>query len=367
MNTEILNIHSKFGFNKKSISNFRFNFNEIKNIVELKLISIEIPKTIYQFTNKRDNNKFKITVNSIEYNFILPEGNHSTISLIVEIKNFFTNNSIPVDITFNINTLKVKIISLSPLPFTINFKNNTLYTQLGIILGFEEDIYENVTEIENNGSITLDIDKYFLLYLNGLGYLNFNNRTYFTKIVLEKKVFDIIYLEQGNENRLYKFNQPVDLNYFDVILDDEFGHNLDLNGIELSLSIEVKFINNSYLKNFYDNFQYNEGLSKIMLHDQMLKYYFNKSKDIKIEENKDILISMVEQPGAILLKMLLEYKDKFDKSLEEKDKPLKIVKDNIENELLSPNKLAIEKYKKDIINKKNKINEINEIKKKIKY
>lgn len=365
MNSELLNIHSKYGFNKRSVSNFRFTFNEIKNIVELKLISIEIPKTIYQFTNKRDNNKFKITINSVDYIFTLSEGNHSAISIIVEIKNFITNNSLPLDVTFNVNTLKIKFIALSVLPFTIDFKNDTLYTQLGKILGFEEDLYENLTELENNGSITIDIDKYFLLYLNGIGNLKFNNKTYFTKIVLDKKVFDIIYLEQGNESKNYKFNQPIDLNYFDIILDDEFGNNLELNGIEMSMTIEVKYVNNSYLKYFLENFQYNEELSKMMLYDQMLKYYYNKSKNIKIDKNDELLISMVDKPGAILLKMMSEYKDN---SLDKKDTPIKTLEDNyISNELLSPNKIAIEKYKKDILQKKNKINEINKIKNKFIY
>jgi hypothetical protein len=360
MNSDILNIHTKKILNKKSISNFEFSFNEIKNIIKINLLSLEIPKTIYYFTNKRDNNNFYIIIGATQYDFVLSEGNHTPTSIVSEINNFLlTIPSTPITITFNPNNNI--IIFNSTTQFSIYFENSTIYPQLGKLLGFEENEYENINSLQNNSNIIVDTDKYFLLYLNGFGNLKFENNTYFCKLVSNRLSFTLNYVDRGNIDKKYTFKQPVNLDKFHIRILDEFGNDIDFNGIDISLSLEIKYINNSYLKKYYENFQYDIELSNKILYDYQLKYFYNKSKKIKIEDNEEIINSLVKSPGVVLLKMLSDYKDT---SLDKKDtqpKPLE------NNPILSANQIAIQKYKEKIKEEQNKINEISNIKNKFIY
>ena len=90
MDYNYVNIDSKFIKNKISDSNFTFNFdNEIKNVIEINMSSIEIPNSSFLFQNFKDNTHFKLNVNNNEYKFYLIEGNYRLNTLYDLLNSFY--------------------------------------------------------------------------------------------------------------------------------------------------------------------------------------------------------------------------------------------------------------------------------------
>jgi hypothetical protein len=375
MDSIIFNINTRDIEIKKSTTNFIFNFDlysfpKIKNVIEVRLLSIELPKTIYYFTNKRDNNNFTIVIDEVEYKFVLPEGNYSIEDLLSEIFEFL--DTIDGGIFTYYFESKIKLLSITcNTNFSIYFKNTTNYTQLGKLLGFEQDEYIDVCSIQNNNKILVDTDKYFLFYLNGFGHLIYNNNNYFAKLVLQDQLTYINYINRGNIDKFYKFDQPVDLDKFEIKILDEIENEIDLNGLNVSLSLEIKFIKNNYLKLYYQNNIYDSELSKLMLHDNMLKYFYDKTKLVDFEPTENIIENIYSKPGAKLLHILSQHTYNFTESMVNNENSTSNKKLLDETKILSAEEKSklryMEEMKRKKIEKLKEKSKIKEIKNKFVY
>ncbi len=257
MNSFILNIDSR-NSQKKTDSSFKYKLNNVlKNAIEVKLSSIEIPKSQYFFTKKKDNNNFIITIKSKEYKFNLGYGNYSIDEIIKKISDFLQ----PLDVKIILQDNK-KISFQSENNFDINFENTTKYNSLGKILGFNQLKYENKLLITSESSYNLDM-KYLLLKINNFGNLIIDNKNYFTKIQNNKNY----------EGEIFEINQPINISQFDIEINDYLGNNIELNGLDVSLTLEIKILKNELLKKYFQNTYYDKNLISLIVKDNMLKYY----------------------------------------------------------------------------------------------
>jgi hypothetical protein len=280
METIILNIDSKF--RDKDIypnsTNFKYRLDvPIKNVIEIILTSVRIPNTSYLISPKKGNNK--LTVNNIE--LTIAEGNYDINNLISAIQTLIINN-VNNDIKLELNPItgKIKFFSNSNSNFTVSFYKTTEYGSLANILGFTElDISGNIfllndDEYIGNNVINIFDDLYYLLKINDIGSVYNNNNKYFAKILSRQSKNFVDY--EGNHEFVSKnfiFEQPIDLEIFNIQLFDYLNNNINLNGLDIDLTLEIKSVRNNLLKQYKELNFYDEELMKLILNDQMLKYY----------------------------------------------------------------------------------------------
>ncbi len=286
MDNRIYNIDSKFRNTTSypSSNNFVFNkmdgvnpdgltytvepFNE-KNVIEMKISSLELPNTIYYIQSTKGNNI--IELNGV--NVVVPDGSYSK----AELTSYLQTNMAGVNITISSTTNKVTIVNNGGGPITFP-ASGTSYLSLGEVLGYLS------TDTINNAGATLTgtntmVDpqiKYFFLKINDYGNIINKNRRYVSKIVTDSQSrFDDINQETfikiiGNN---IKFEQPVDIPKLQISLEDEFGNLVSLNGVDWSFSLEVVIITNTILKNYNEIRFYSDEVMDRILKAKMLSYY----------------------------------------------------------------------------------------------
>lgn len=252
METIVLNIDSSTNNSK-----FKFKLNGlIKDTIEIKISSIEIPKSQYFFTTKKSNNYFVLIIGSKKYKFELNNGNYEINDLYNLIKTFLNFYNINLKLENNKFTFE------SEINFSIDFTNSSKYESLGKILGFKKNVYNDIKILKSENFFKIN-KKYLLLKINDYGNYNINNNTYFTKINIES--------DYQGEN--FKFNQPINISQLNFELNDYLGNNIELNGGNISLTIEIKFLKNGLLKKYFQNTHYDKNLIDLIVKDNMLKYY----------------------------------------------------------------------------------------------
>ena len=152
------NFNSCFRHNYYTSSSTDFQYLlpcEIKNVVSLRLASIEIPNVWYLFSHKQKNNTFSICVklNGIieKYNIVIHDGNYDNESLQDYLNNTFFYQS-GLD-----NLLKYIRFSIDPFNFKTKFEiidDMDIDCSLTFSLAFIEDINDNIEtcdiQIETN-------------------------------------------------------------------------------------------------------------------------------------------------------------------------------------------------------------------------
>lgn len=293
MENIILSIDTKLVENKKSISNFNYKLPHVfKNVVEISLTSVEIPNSIYVFNNNNNNVYFLLTIRDINFRFYLKNGNYDLKELYdnlseffntIESYDFFDNSYIKIDFRFDVDIARFKINSNTP--FSIYFYNSDTNYTLGRMLGFSNDKYEDVSNLTGENIPDIIGDKYIMMKINDYGNVYHNNQQYFSKILINKESYEMIF---GNQHRYitksYKFKNPVNIDNLDIKFEDSFGRELDFNGIDLSFTLEFKIVVNDMMKQFYQKFNYDHELMKYILHDSMLKFFTDNGEDFNVKE-----------------------------------------------------------------------------------
>ena len=297
MDSIILSIDTKLIKNKKSISEFVYELpNKVTNAISITLSSIEIPNSIYVFNSKRNNEMFYFTFKKITYRFYLKQGNYDLKELYDEIAIFFNNietkliadDYTQIYFSFDINTARFKIGCNQK--SSIIFANYDDYYSLGRLLGFAQPTYDDVTEIIGEYIPDIIGDKYIFMKMNNFGNILHNNTKYFSKIIINKESYEMIYNSQHKYiTKKFQFNQPTNISKLYFRFEDYMGSLVSFNGLDLSFTLEIKFIKNIGLKPFYEKFNYDEDLMRMILMDSMMKYYqpddnklsmYNQLKDI---------------------------------------------------------------------------------------
>lgn len=273
MDNIIINVNSKFvDKDKYTSSDFVYHLNqELKNIAYIKLGSIEFPSTNYNFLNKKGNTSFTIGDGTFEETITLQDGNYTSDTIISTIQEFLDTINVTrtknYEIDININT--GKIIFTSDDTVNINFNSkDTGYGSLGEHLGFSENTYTNTTITAEN-VINLNTPLYNFLKINDIENIIDNKvSNAFAKIILTSGKYD--FTIEGKDDYVSKqkvFRSPINLNKLKIQIVDHMDNIIDLNGYDLTLTLEVGYI---YDKKLYESIN-NRGIPN---GDNRLKYYY---------------------------------------------------------------------------------------------
>tara|TARA_B110000902_G_scaffold259986_1_gene332167 strand:- start:126 stop:1049 length:924 start_codon:yes stop_codon:yes gene_type:complete len=290
MNNYIFSIDTKLIKEKDSISNFVYEFPfQLKNVIEINLSSVEIPNSIYVFTESKDNDYMVLKIHEQNFRFYLPNGNYDIKELYdnlnkffneIEKYQFFEKEFVQIGLAFDVDIAKFKINS--NVPFSLYFYNSTEYQSLGTLLGFAKMKYENVQYLVSELIPDIIGDKYIFMKINDFGNVYHNDNQYFSKIIIDKESFEMIFNSQHTYiTKEYRFKNPVNLNNIKVKFEDYLGNLINFNGVDLSFTLEVKTINtikNKIINKFYSSFSYDPAFLKLILHDAMLKHYLGDKK-----------------------------------------------------------------------------------------
>jgi hypothetical protein len=278
-----LNINSCFRSNyyQSNPTDFLYNLpTEIKNVLSMRLLSIEIPNSWYLFSSKKKNNIFYIIVhnkckkNDELYTIEIPDGNYSFEHLENYLNNkYFCDSGIdyPLEkIKFSINQYSLKsnfkvIQEDCDVSYTYSLKfsleiNDTIVNTAGWILGFRLGNYVNITDLYSEGLFDAGGDRYVYLCINDFHYNNnTSNMVCFDNNILNEDVLAKIPMKNGklslilndNNNTLAKmrrYNGPINLSKLQIKLLDQYGSIIDLNNMDYSFTLELQLL--------YENFNF---------------------------------------------------------------------------------------------------------------
>ena len=266
---------------------------EIKNVLSMRLASIEIPNAWYLFSKLKKNNFFEIDINETflepntdnkpvkkyHYLIIIPDGNYDIDSLQHYLNNTYfyqseiTSNTPLKYIQFSIDPVSLKsCFTLLPpiqqnsntfsftLKFIENINQNAMST-MGWLLGFRLGTYIGIQDcIVSEGLFDAGGDRYIYVCINDFQYNNNNsNIVCFDKSILNEDVIAKIPMINGklslivNDNnqvlaKLRRYNGPITLSRLQIKILDHFGYVIDLNNMDYSLTLELQIL--------YENFNF---------------------------------------------------------------------------------------------------------------
>lgn len=281
--SQFKNLHLNSCFRENKIRSTSSNFNlyfptEVRNVVSLKLASIEIPNSWYLFSSKKKNNTFTIQIflknpetlayTTFEKKICIPSGNYDIESLQNRINSCFDmcdEISIFQYMCFDIDpiNLQCKFSFKNGIPedthFSVLFnteESNNLINSAGWILGFRHDKYTNIkTCIKSEGLFDGGGDRYIYFCIDDFQYnRNESNIICFDESSMDKSVLAKIpmingklslVVEQNLSDSLVKtriYNGPVNLKKINVKLIDKFGEIIDLNHMDFSFTLEIEIL-----------------------------------------------------------------------------------------------------------------------------
>lgn len=282
----VISVDSRFRTNRQDVnSDFLFKLvNRVKNVVSVRLSSIEIPNTWYTFANCRGNISFVIststqnpdgTYSTKAFTVTIPEGNYSLDTnldnCLQTVLATAMNTAVPgKQFSVVLNSISGLITISANDEFTLDFTSGPFAGRidnwgLGYNLGFRDGPppYGNFTSTrvtpyaESVTAVALpDIlgSNYVFLSLNAdwrvveHNHPDHSNLASFAKIVVDVNKNDIIYDNGSNLlTKTYNLKQPTDISSFKISLFDEYGQFLNLKGGEVSLTLEVTEVLHSAL------------------------------------------------------------------------------------------------------------------------
>jgi hypothetical protein len=279
-----LNLNSCFRNNyfQSNPTDFLYNLPvEIKNVISMRLVSIEIPNSWYLFSSKKKNNifyvivydkvnktekKYKIEIDDGNYNFENIE-NYLNTKYFCESEIDYPLNNIKFSINSNslksmfeiINDDNTSDVYTYSLQFSLNINQNII-NSAGWILGFRLANYIDIKNQISEGLFDAGGDRYLYLSITDFQYNNnTSNIVCFDKNILNEDVIAKIPMDNGklsliindNNNNLAKirrYNGPINLSKLQIKLLDQYGSVIDLNNMDFSMTIEVELL--------YENFNF---------------------------------------------------------------------------------------------------------------
>jgi len=276
--TKLVNVHLDSCFRDKYYNSNPCNYvyqlpKQFKNVVSMKLASIEIPNAWYLFSHIKKNNTFTIEIKEdgvcSVYHIVIPDGNYNSDSLtaFLNMKYFYQSMTVSplqyISISVNEynNKTQFELIGTAPanITFSLHFTNDNTENMIetcGWILGFRLARYLGIEDmILSEGLFDAGGDRYIYLAINDYQY-NYNETNIIcfdkssiedytlAKIPLLNGKFSLI-IEENDKNPLVKirqYNGPVNLSKFEIKVLDKYGGIVDLNFMDFSFSLELELL-----------------------------------------------------------------------------------------------------------------------------
>lgn len=299
----IINVDSRFRSScLDPTTSFTYNLEHpYRNLIRLRIASIEVPNMFYTFTTK--NNSFILKAYDITnivrvVTITIREGNYTSIELITAIQQQLDTmlrdpfgifiiaelDNVTAKVTFtNYGVASYPVTGSSPTPTSsaqpfildfissspVNIKKRKHNYGLGYNLGFRlytyktslTKTYSGLTAYYLVAEACLDTvgDTYMLLAIND--YHNVEQKTdtnylqCVAKIIIREEKYTVIY-DDGSSllSNDIVFPSPTDLKILQVKLLDPYGDVIDLCGMNFSFSLEITEVLNTKLYDFYRNY-----------------------------------------------------------------------------------------------------------------
>lgn len=301
----ILNVDSRFRNNQKDLStDFSLRLaHPYKNVIRIRVASVEIPNTFYVFSSRKKNTVFKVKTTDITgisriLVVTVPDGNYTSSELIDLIQEQFDTNfknpyGIFLEISLNPNNGKITIthnglavypVTTSSTPPTASAKTTIIdflgdmclksrdtHFGLGYNLGYRSKGYKLVPttpvapstistlSLTAEGCIDVVGDTYMFLAVNDLYAVEQKTKDNYiqvlAKVIIREDKFAVIYDDGGTllSNEVI-FPSPTDIALLNVQLLDPYGDVIDLCGENFSFSLEITEVLNTRLYDFYRNY-----------------------------------------------------------------------------------------------------------------
>ena len=288
MDTLIYNIDSRFRNTSlySGSSDFVYDLpDNIKNIISLKISSIEFNNNTYLVEASVGNNTITIDSTTIT----LADGSYTAETLVTELKGHISSTPAinHITTTLDTNTGKVTFQSSTATNFDLTFNSITNYKSLGEIIGFNSTSYTGSSSYTADNVISTLGHNYYFLKINDLGKVYNNNKKYFCKILITTNKFEVSF--DGQDSFVTKeviLQQPINLKRLDIKIEDLYGNVVAMNGADYSFTLEIKVIRNYTLKKFKNLTFHSAELKKLILYDKMIDYF---NKQLKTGNSKGLL------------------------------------------------------------------------------
>lgn len=314
----ILNIDSRFRSNcLEPSTDFQYKLEHpYKNIIRMRVASVEIPNMFYTFSKIKKNTSFIIKAYDLlgiprQATIEIPDGNYTSSELVNEIQlqlDLKMKLTYGIFLTISLNTINAKItftnegVASIPLgtpaiptqsakPFVLDFitsvcfKNRLHNFGLGYNLGYRLKAYKatkseilppvppaitglTIYTIEAEACLDVVGDNYLFLGINDLHTVeqktSENYLQVLAKIIIREEKQAVIYDDGATllSNEIV-FTSPTDLKYLNVQLLDPFGEIIDLCGMNFSFSLEITEVLNTRLYDFYRNYIWLGSIPKV--------------------------------------------------------------------------------------------------------
>lgn len=282
---KIVNIDSKFrkGYYNTKSSDFHLDLPEtFKKVVNMKLISFEIPLSIHSINNC--NNCFVISENGTDFKTIdISNGNYTTQFTSIAFRESEDNiqkniqnilNSKAIDLSYNVNSISgFSEFELKPpglgkqyeILFNTDCSGNEdletpLQFKLGWALGYRLGSYtvSNDSKVVSEGVINLDFPRYLYLSINDFTHAGHNNfvGTFSDSTIAEHILSRVEYRNflqnegkynsasdpDATEHFTRSYYGPVDIQKLHIKVLDEYGRTVDFNNMDWSFTIILEML-----------------------------------------------------------------------------------------------------------------------------
>ena len=259
-----LSIDSKFRKNYFSTSSSNYTVDlstPLKNVISMRLASLEIANVSHSISANHGTNGFKITKNATTTDITIPSGNYEGWILASSLNDISGGqlDFLGFNCYIDEKSLRCTIKSSDYTDFKLDFSNfndpNSIpMKSLGWILGFRNKIYEGGNCYTGEATIDLAGSKYFFLSIN-----DFQSSVHDVVTVLyensfmQNNILARIPMREGKGVVLFDdctdkitkkrhYFGPVDINKLDIKLLDEFGEPLDMLNNDFSFALEFQIL-----------------------------------------------------------------------------------------------------------------------------
>ena len=282
--TRVLNlsIDTIFRTNYDTTSSTDFIFSlpiNIKNVVSMRVSSIEFPNSVYVITSKNKSNEFTIISYNIgkiskwkitRHKIVLPNGLYQISDLIDYLNNIFSSVSKlkRISAVYNASNNTIEFVNISTKPnieqFDIDFTIESeparpIRLNLGWILGYRKSHYEYETDSVNNkfvpeSCIHLFGTSDFYLHVNDYN----NNFSPIYNVMFQESVIgsshildkivntgekNIIQTNISDTNKKTRYYyDPVNIQRLEIKLLDRFGRPLDIQKSDFSFTLQIEIL-----------------------------------------------------------------------------------------------------------------------------
>ena len=233
----------------------------LKNIIHMRLTSLEIPNVDYVFTTEKNNKTFTITVGFVTETIVLDDGNYSSDTLINLITEKFSeiNTARGFDLSVTINVKNGKIVFSNDTSFTLDFSRtgDTTYPNLNYHFGFTNEVNTGTT-ITSDSVINLIGINYFFVKINNISnIIDEKVGDAFAKVITNVDKFNVQFEDfESFVTKDKQFRSPQNFNKLEIEIVDYLGNPLNMYNHDVSMTLELGYI---YDLNLYNSI-HNKGI-----------------------------------------------------------------------------------------------------------